>query len=70
MISSRATSGNSELGSEPKHTFVPVDGPVAGFAVAETDNSGIDMGKDTVFAFHWELVRGDDLIHQLICSLK
>jgi hypothetical protein len=48
-----------------KHTFGPVDSPGAGIAVAETNDSGIDMGKDSVIAFHEEAVRGDDLILQL-----
>jgi hypothetical protein len=70
VISSRANNGNPQVGSEPKRTFGPVDVPGAGVAVAETDNSGIDMGKDAVIAFHEERVRGDNLIFQLLGSLK
>jgi hypothetical protein len=61
---------NTELQSASKHTFSPIDVPGASVTVTETDNGGIDMSKDAVFAFHEEIVRSDNLVLQSLSSFK
>lgn len=50
--------------------FITVDGPVALVAVTETDDSGVNVGKDAIIHSHEEGIGRDDGVREVLRGLQ